>query len=532
VRVLKPERARVLVLYATALLAIALPIAVALRWAHNQSLQHQQDKALTMAAEVLQRTEQISQQLKDGFEALNRLATTDPCAEEAIAVMRRIVIRSDMLIDFGYVNGNRLLCSSFGHQNVDVGAPSYASTLGYVLRAGVRLPLAQDTVLVLTTDPRSGYTGMLHNLLPLAGIPAKPEWRVGVISHGQRKPIVQRGDFRAEWLLRSEGYARQGSFFDGTDIVGWKQSDHFAYTAYAVLPKSELDQEWRRSILLLLPIGLGAGLLLAAALARLARLQTSMPALLRQALKNNEFSLAYQPIVDLTTGRWVGAEALLRWQRPGGETISPDVFIPIAEQNGLITAVTERVIQLLERDATQLLRQHPNFHIAINLSAEDIGSPRLLPRLCQALDRMGIKPHNLHVEATERVFIRLDETQRVVRSLRAHGMAVAIDDFGTGYSSLSYLTHFELDYLKIDKAFVDTIGTGAVTGHVIAHIIEMGKSLRLKMIAEGVETEAQAAYLREHGVAYAQGWLFAKPMPLDQLHERLAQGGQVTQPPH
>ena len=168
-----------------------------------------------------------------------------------------------------------------------------------------------------------------------------------------------------------------------------------------------------------------------------------------------------------------------------------------------------------------LLQNDPDFHIAINLSAIHFQSNRIHDLALNLCNRHQLKPNQIIFELTERSLVDVDSSNiiKIMHDMHESGFKLAIDDFGTGYSSLSYLKHFDFDYLKIDKLFVSAIGTGAITESLNASIIAMAKNLHYKIIAEGIETEQQYQYLKNQGVEFAQGWLFAKALPIEELKE-------------
>lgn len=249
------------------------------------------------------------------------------------------------------------------------------------------------------------------------------------------------------------------------------------------------------------------------------RQRLSLAGELGVGIKKREFVVHYQPIIELSTGRCVGAEALLRWPRPDGSWVRPDLFIPVAEQHNLIAQITDIMIDRVIDDTQQLLSGDAGMHIAINISSSDIESGRFLPVLEEKLSLSNVRPQQIWLEATERGFMNADAARRTIRAAREAGHQIAIDDFGTGYSSLSLLETLPLNVLKIDRSFVNAIGHDAALSVVTPHIIAMAHGLGLSIVAEGVETKEQEDYLRGAGVQYAQGWHYAKALPVKEFVE-------------
>jgi diguanylate cyclase (GGDEF)-like protein len=236
---------------------------------------------------------------------------------------------------------------------------------------------------------------------------------------------------------------------------------------------------------------------------------------LRRALVRQEFILYYQPKVDLRTGMITGAEALVRWNHPERGPLAPAHFIPIAEDCGLIVPIGKWVVPEACRQARAWVEAGlPKLTIAVNISAIEFRDGGFLDSLFATLEATGLDPSTLELELTESVFTKnAESTAAILQSLRQRGVRVAIDDFGTGYSSFSYLRKFPIDTLKIDQSFVRQIIAGSDDAAIVTAVISMARSLRMRVVAEGVERQEELDFLRTQHCDDAQGYLFSKPVP-------------------
>jgi EAL domain-containing protein (putative c-di-GMP-specific phosphodiesterase class I) len=231
---------------------------------------------------------------------------------------------------------------------------------------------------------------------------------------------------------------------------------------------------------------------------------------LRRALTGEDVEVHYQPIVASEGSRIVGVEALARWNHPQLGAIGPLVFIPVAEQTGMMDALGEYVLRRALTDA----KRWPELYVSVNVSPVQVRNRKFVELVARLLHENMISPSRLVLEMTESVLIdNPDEAKLRLAALRGLGVKIALDDFGTGYSSLSYLQRFAFDKLKIDKAFVTPLGRSANSGAMIQAIVALGNALGLSILAEGVETEEQRVLLRLAGCHEMQGFLFAEPGP-------------------
>jgi len=242
---------------------------------------------------------------------------------------------------------------------------------------------------------------------------------------------------------------------------------------------------------------------------------------LRHAVESERLFVVYQPQINLTTGKPVGVEALIRWRNEEGAYVPPDRFIPLAEASGMIVAIGDWVLRMACHELIRLQALGlPDLRMSVNVSQIQFRHPEFLSKLRAAVEDTGINPRCLELEITESVAMEdPDFILDILQKVRRMEISVAIDDFGTGYSSLSHLRQLPIDRLKIDRAFVSELNQAVVGGHIAAMVIELGRNLNLTIIAEGIESEAQAEILRQMGCHEAQGYLYGMPMVSQQLVE-------------
>ena len=493
-----------------AVLAAAVPIAVMVYATWDRAVSVEQQRLHAIAERSLRRAE-VSYQ--EALAALKSAEATvlPPCGPEHIQRMQTLVMTTPSSDQMGYFEGGKLRCTSWGpfQQDVDQPTPDHVTSDGAGITVNVRPEAAGRRPMLsmmygsydVLVDPRRFVDVIVDPDVRLAL--ASPDGRLLTQQDGMDPALLQQ-------LLREPGEG-----LDRNTLYASARSGE--WLAIATAPRTALAATFRQQAWLFVPLGLlmaaaGAGLVI-----WLSRRRLSMRGELGIAIRRRELYLHYQPIIELDTGICVGAEALVRWQRPDGTQVRPDLFIPLAEEAGMIAAITDLVIENVVADMRELLAEDRSAHIAINLAAEDISSGRALKVISQRMAGSGILPQQIWLEATEHGFLDIDRARTMLAAARRAGHSVAIDDFGVGYSSLQYLQQLPLDALKIDKSFVDAIGTESATSPVTPHIIGMARELGLWVVAEGVETEAQLAYLHSQHVQFGQGWLFSRPLPRDEF---------------
>lgn len=492
-------------------LCASVPVGLSYYLAWRLALSREQSRLSQLASLSIRRTEAAFGQAHAML--LDMAKTRTPaCSPAHLAQMRALVLTSPAIEELGHFRQQRLRCTSWG--KLPKALPQ--APADFLVRSGISVttrlrPLAnpQHPLIAL----RLGDYNVLIDPTTLVDIDVPPGLQLAV---GTPEGHILSSTGAAAERLLTAAHAQptahatqeqeQEQMLYGRDRRG-------DWVAVVTEPVAYLRGPLAAARLQVVPAGIAVAVLLVTLVLWVSRRRLSPLARLRVAVRRGEFVVHYQPIIALESGACVGAEALVRWQQPDGPLVPPDAFVPLAEESGLILPITDLVVAQVVRELGPTLAADPTLHVAINVSAEDIKSGRVQSLLAEALRGSGVDSGQLWVEATERSLMDIEAARATIIHLRGAGHTVSIDDFGTGYSSLQYLQGLPLDALKIDKSFVDTIGTHSATSAVTAHIIDMAKTLRLRTIAEGVERQEQLDYLRAHGVDLAQGWLFSRALP-------------------
>lgn len=439
----------------------------------------------------------------DAVAALRSLESNrnEPCSPEHIKLMMETSLRSLYISNVGYAWGGYSTCSAYGV--VDTPIPSFRIDVvqpdGYQIFVNWRGPVRGRGPLMIVKSPSYGV--MIAQRLFYERLSHEP-------------PLTFT--FRTLNGIALDGGAETMPQSDTGDEIRVVMTSR-AWILEAAAPALGFLAYLRSELPVLVPLAVALVLLLGSAAVWFVAQATSGRAVIRRALQLRQFIVHYQPIVELATNRCVAAEALVRLRASDGVLVSPDAFIPFFEETGEIGMLTDQVLEIVVREMGPLLCSNRSLHISVNVSASDIVSGRILGTLERVLANSGIEQQQVWLEMTERGFMNIEGARPTLDELNRRGHRIAIDDFGTGYSGLQYLAQLPVQVLKIDKSFVETVGTAAPTSRVTEQIIAMARELNLTIVAEGVETERQAAFLRGQRVDYAQGWLFSRAIPADEF---------------
>ncbi|WP_322052728.1 EAL domain-containing protein [Paraburkholderia bannensis] len=504
------SRLTVLATFCLVALGVCATLAV-LVWAVDTVVeQHQRAQVDEYARRALVRAEVVTAEADAALRALVPYDGT-PCTPEHLQTMRHTEEQYRYIRNVAWTDGVTVRCSTLRGL------------------AGSALPPAQwrysDGFSAWSTETgkRGNETRMLNMRYGSHIVVVDPRFYLDIVPLDDTIELALLESFdgaivtrwpRADTALMRAALFRTppASFFEQRYYVV-NRSQRYPLTVVAYEPADRVRPDVAAQVRLFLAPALLASALGTWLVLRWRRkLRTPRHALL-EGIRRRQFAAWFQPLVDVRTGRCVGAEALVRWTLADGAVIAPDTFIPMAESLGLIQPITDLVIQSVFAGAGTLLAQRRDLHISINVTRDDLASSRFLHTLKACFANHDVRAEQIWFECIERAFIDAQRLGPVLQGYRDSGHKVFIDDFGTGYSSLAYLHSLPVDGIKIDKSFINALTSGSEMNAIVPHIIGIAHELKLAMVAEGVEVEAQAEYLREHGVQFAQGWLYAKAMP-------------------
>ncbi|MCA6970978.1 EAL domain-containing protein [Pectobacterium carotovorum] len=446
------------------------------------------------------------------------------CDNFHLGLLRKVAYDNNYIQDVVYIDGNRPRCSSMMNDinTMFLPEPDFRYKDIYNIWYKIESPLNKNKPMI--------YVGATRHLVVLN---PRSFLDVPSYSYNIRYALLEKNKLDGRVILSDS----MSSSIYSRLTAGGNNPDRFyiddKYYVLKPLPDSDLalmvraDKPVKLSFYLTvffsaLPIFMLISLLLSEVISRKSLAIQSPRYVLNQVLRQKEFELHYQPIIKLDTAQVVGCEALIRWRHSDGRLITPDSFIPMIRQVGLMKELTFFVINEALQTANVLRNRYPEMFVSINLEAAEFEDIDVFNYLVEQVAIYELDGANVNVELTESSMIEPQKAAPMVELYQQKGIDVAIDDFGTGYSGLSYLERVKANKLKIDKSFVGNISDHSPTDIVLSHIVSMAHCLNLHIVAEGIETPAQEAYLKSLGVAYAQGWLYSKALTQEDLLAFLA----------
>lgn len=473
--------------------------------------------AMTAARSAVAETERYFDRIAAQLSTLDALKGR-PCDADTIETLDHASIKTLVVHDIGLYDSHlQLYCSGHGPRSLDL--------------SGVKdrriAPIGVDVVFV--DSSQWTIPAILVDLAWPDGSGVAAITDLALFT--EMAPPFALGEDRALVLRLADGTLLRRSGLDqeletSGDLHVTAISSRFGVTAEVAVPAQVRWRDFFERLVLFEVIGATVSAALVWLVSMAFRGRHSITRGLKAALKDGQLEVHYQPVIDLQAGRCVGAEALLRWRHPEHGLIKPDLFIPVAEESGLILPMTRWAMTCIRADFDRP-DLPADFHVAINLTPQHLANDDIVKDVEAIFSRPTLPPENIILEVTERSPIG-PEGGKVIEALQGIGPGVAVDDFGTGHSGLAYLQKYRFDFLKIDQSFVKSIGTDAVNLTVVDAIIKLGQDLGIAIIAEGIETEEQFLYLQKQGVQMGQGWLFAKALP---IHEFLGFLQQFRQAP-
>jgi sensor c-di-GMP phosphodiesterase-like protein len=502
------------------------PVGVAIWFSYTFTVGNAEANLHLIAETIAADTSQLLDDVDQGLIALSDLSFG--CTTEAINAMNTMAYDIPEISELGLMRPDgKLVCTSWGPVSPPVAPEIPIHAHGFKLLGPMEIKLMKrfGLIAIRLREDGSRIGALIHPsvLIGRLGADLGEHGFAVLLRREDTHLFAWNGNVPEMEMVESESAAGDGStqlralFKDGIErtLFAVELEGYPGIYSVAAAADAWIMHDWIRVTVILGAIGAGTSIFLVFLLLGMLKRRLSLQGELERSLQKDEFEINYQPVVDLKSGHCVGAEALISWVQPEGKVVRPDLFIPLAEDTGLIEPMTEWLMKQIRLEMEGLLRENRDFHIAINLSPIHFESEKILSASSRIFGSSAILPSQLIYEITERGLIQHDDekARSVMTALRNRKSHIALDDFGTGYSSLGYVSSFPLDYLKIDKSFVSTIGTDALMSGLVDSIIDMAKRLDLKIIAEGVETPGQESYLQERGVDYAQGWYYSRAMP-------------------